>query len=180
MEAENIGISTAPILTTLLRGRNLALQFFATVMAAASTVAIALVGTLSIGCYVAVMPAAKIRPLRNLYEALSSAYDRLLDHLAQRVLRDPRDTPALRLMIAITFSALPIFVAQLALKKPSPLLVAAFYLSLYGIRFQRFVRMFSVKHLEAHRPQGLFLGRLRQNFRPLRRILPWVSLRKYS
>ena len=150
--------AAAPLPTPLLRERNLAVQFVAVVMAAASTVAIALVGTLSIGCHAAVMLVAKIGPLRTLYEALSGAYDRLLDQLAQKVLRDPRDTPALRLMIAITFSVLPIFLVQLVLKKPSLLLVAVFYLSLYGIRFQRFVRIFSVKHLEAHRPQGYFSG----------------------
>ncbi len=36
------------------------------------------------------------------------------------------------------------------------LLAIAFYLSLYGLKFQRFVRMFSAKHLEAHRRQGYF------------------------
>ena len=71
--------AAAPLPTPLLRERNLAVQFVAVVMAAASTVAIALVGTLSIGCHAAVMLVAKIGPLRTLYEALSGAYDRLLD-----------------------------------------------------------------------------------------------------
>ena len=48
------------------------------------------------------------------------------------------------------------FVAQLILGKPRLLLVVAFYLFLYGPKFQRFVRMFSAKHLEAHRPQNYF------------------------
>ena len=74
-------------------------------------------------------------------------------------LRDPRDTPALRLMVAITLTALPIFVTQIVLGKPRLWLAVAFYLSLYGVKFQRFVRMFSAKHLEAHRPQGYFSDR---------------------
>jgi fatty acid desaturase len=39
------------------------------------------------------------------------------------------------------------------------LLAFAFYLSLYGLKFQRFVRMFSAKHLEAHRRHGYFSER---------------------
>jgi fatty acid desaturase len=50
----------------------------------------------------------------------------------------------------------PIFLIQLVLGKPRLLLVIAFYLSLYGLKFERFVRMFSAKHLEAHRRQGYF------------------------
>src|SRR6202041_3910961 len=40
--------------------------------------------------------------------------------------------------------------------KPRLLLAIAFYLSLVGLKFQRSVRMFSAKHMEAHRPQGYF------------------------
>jgi hypothetical protein len=61
--------AAAPLPTPLLRERNLAVQFVAVVMAAASTVAIALVGTLSIGCHAAVMLVAKIGPLRTLYDS---------------------------------------------------------------------------------------------------------------
>ncbi|HTG28548.1 MAG TPA: fatty acid desaturase [Methylomirabilota bacterium] len=45
---------------------------------------------------------------------------------------------------------------QILLGKPRLLLVIAFYLSLYGLKFQRSVRMFSAKHLEAHRARGYF------------------------
>ena len=75
---------------------------------------------------------------------------------AQKVLRDPRDTPALRIMVSLTLTAVPIFVIQLFLGKPRLLLAIAFYLSLCGPKFQRSVRMFSAKHLEAHRPHGYF------------------------
>jgi fatty acid desaturase len=125
-------------------------------MALASTVAVALVAVLSIGCYGAAKLLGKIRPLRDAYQLLSRTYDRFLDRLGQKVLRDPRDTPALRLMVSLSLTALPIFVAQLILGKPRLLLAIAFYLSLYGLKFERFVRMFSAKHLEAHRRQGYF------------------------
>src|SRR6185295_16406877 len=67
-----------------------------------------------------------------------------------------RDTPALRIMVSLTLTAVPIFVIQLVLGKPRLLLAIAFYLSLCGFKFQRFVRMFSASHLEAHRRQGYF------------------------
>src|SRR5258708_17932837 len=59
-------------------------------------------------------------------------------------------------MISLSLTVVPIFLIQLVLGKPRLLLVIAFYLSLYGLRFQRFVRMFSASHLEAHRRQGFF------------------------
>jgi fatty acid desaturase len=125
-------------------------------LALASAVAISLVASLSFGVYGAVIILGRVGPLRNAYQFLSRAYDRLLDRLGQEVLQDPRDTPALRLMVSLSLSAIPIFVIQLVLGKPRLLLAIAFYLSLYGLRFQRFVRMFSVKHLEAHRRHGYF------------------------
>jgi hypothetical protein len=81
-------------------------------------------------------------------------YDRLLERLGRRVLRDPRDTPALRVIVSLTLTIVPIFAIQLVLGKPNLLLAIAFYLSLYGLKFQRFVRMFSASHLEAHRRHG--------------------------
>ncbi|MGB8521370.1 MAG: fatty acid desaturase [Candidatus Acidiferrales bacterium] len=134
----------------------LILRCWAVLMALASTVAVALVAVLSIGCYGAAKLFGKIRPLRDAYQFLSRSYDRFLERLGQKVLRDPRDTPALRLMVSLSLTVLPIFVIQLVLGKPRLLLAIAFYLSLYGLKFERFVRMFSAKHLEAHRRQGYF------------------------
>jgi fatty acid desaturase len=134
----------------------LILRCWAVLMALASTIAVALVAVLSIGCYGAAKLLGKIRPLREAYQFLSRTYDRLLDRLGQKVLRDARDTPALRLMVSLSLTALPIFVVQLVLGKPRLLLAVAFYLALYGLKFERFVRMFSAKHLEAHRRQGYF------------------------
>src|SRR5258708_9040951 len=102
------------------------------------------------------MIGGRVRPLRNAYHFLSKGYDRSLDQLRQEVLQDSRDTPALRLMVSLSLSAIPIFLIQLVLGKPRLLLAIAFYISLYGLKFQRFVRMFSAKHLEAHRRQGYF------------------------
>ncbi|MFZ0522999.1 MAG: fatty acid desaturase [Candidatus Acidiferrales bacterium] len=128
----------------------------AVIVALASIAAVAMVGVFSFGLYGVAEILGKARPLRSAYELLSHAYDRFIDRLGHVVLRDPRDAPALRLMVSITLTALPVFVAQLISGKPRLLLVVAFYLFLYGPKFQRFVRMFSAKHLEAHRPQSYF------------------------
>ena len=127
-------------------------------MGLASMAAALPVAVLSFGCYGVAMLLRRVRPLRDAYEFLSWAYDRVLDRLGQGVLQDPRDTPALRLMVSLTLTAVPIFAIQFVLGKPRLLLVIAFYLSLYGLRFQRFVRMFSASHLEAHRRHGFFSG----------------------
>jgi fatty acid desaturase len=131
-------------------------RMLAVVVALASIAAVSLVAALSFGCYGAAMLLARIRILGDAYQFLSRAYDRFIDRLGQEVLRDPRDTPALRIMVSLTLTAVPIFAIQLVLGKPRLLLAIAFYLSLYGLKAQRSVRMFSAKHLEAHRPQGYF------------------------
>ena len=133
-------------------------------IALASMLAAAPAAVLSFGTYGAVLLLEKVPPLRAAYEFLSNSYDRALARIAPKILRDPRDFPALRLMIALTFSAVPIFIAQLILGRPSLLLAAAFYLTLYGVKFQRFIRMFSASHLEAHRPHGYFTPKLDKLF----------------
>ena len=143
----------APSLRTI---PNLVVHCLAVLIGLASTAAVSLVAVLSIGGYLLAQLLGKIRPLRDTYRFLSRTYDQLLARLGQKVLRDARDLPALRLMVSVTLTALPIFILQLVLGKPRLLLVLAFYLSLYGLKFERFVRMFSAKHLEAHRRQGYF------------------------
>ncbi|MGB7848739.1 MAG: fatty acid desaturase [Candidatus Acidiferrum sp.] len=125
-------------------------------MGLASIAAITLVGLLSFGAYAVAMLLGRVRPLHDAYQFLSQAYDRFLARLGEKVLRDSRDIPALRIMVSLSLTAVPIFVIQLVLGKPRLLLVIAFYLSLCGLKFQRSVRMFSAKHMEAHRPQGYF------------------------
>ena len=136
--------------------RGLVVRSLAVLMGLASIAGVSIVGVISFGFYGAAMLLGKVRPLRDAYQFLFRAYDRFLERLGQEVLRDPRDTPALRLMVSVTLSAVPIFALQLVLGKPRLLLAIAFYLSLYGPKFQRSVRMFSSKHMEAHRPQGYF------------------------
>ena len=128
----------------------------AALMGLASIAAISIVGTLSFAGYGAAKLLGKVRPLRDAYQFLSRTYDRFIEGLGREVLRDSRDTPALRIMVSLTLTVVPIFVLQLVLGKPRILLAIAFYLSLCGLKFQRSVRMFSAKHMEAHRPQGYF------------------------
>jgi fatty acid desaturase len=158
MEIYNSELGTSSQTMTL--GGKPKLQFlfqcFAVVMGLASIAAALPVAALSFGCYGAAMVLGMGAPLRGAYEFLSRTYDRVLERLGQKVLRDSRDTPALRLMLSLSLTAVPIFVMQLVLGKPRLLLAIAFYLSLYGLKFQRFVRMFSASHLEAHRPHGYF------------------------
>jgi len=151
-------IGTASMTMSLGRKPKLLFLFqsFAVLMGMASIIAALPVAALSFGGYGAVLLLVRVRALRDGYEILSRAYHHALHRLGQKVLRDPRDTPALRVMVSLTLTAVPIFAIQLVLGKPRLLLVIAFYLSLYGLKFQRFVRMFSASHIEAHRCQGFF------------------------
>lgn len=134
----------------------LLLRCCAVLMALGSIVAVSLMGALSLGFYGVSKLLDRVGPLRDGYQFLSRSYDRLIERLGQKVLRDFRDIPALRLMVSLTLTVVPIFAIQLFLGKPRLWLVGAFYLSLCGLKFQRSVRMFSSKHLEAHRPHGYF------------------------
>ncbi|MGB7434300.1 MAG: fatty acid desaturase [Candidatus Acidiferrum sp.] len=125
-------------------------------LALASIAAVSIEGSLSFLLYLVERMLGRVGPLREGYQFVSRGYDRLLARLGREVLRDPRDTPALRVMVSLTLTAVPIFATQLILGKPRLALVIAFYLSLCGAKFQRSVRMFSAKHMEAHRPQGYF------------------------
>jgi fatty acid desaturase len=156
MELENLDIAASPLAVTLGAKPGLLFRWCSVLMALASTAAVSLVALLSVGCDCAATVLGRVRPLHDGYELISRAYDRFLDRLGREVLRDPRDTPALRIMVSLSFSAVPIFLIQLVLGKPRLFLAIVFYLSLYGLNFGRFVRMFSAKHLEAHRKQGYF------------------------
>lgn len=144
--------------------RKLLVRCVSVPIALASIAAALIEGVLSFGLYGVARLLEKVRPLREAYGFLSRKYDQLIDRLGREVLRDRRDTPALRLMVSLTLTAVPIFAVQLAIGKPRLLLIAAFYLSLCGPKLQRSVRMFSTKHLEAHRPQGYFSGKYEKVF----------------
>lgn len=133
-------------------------QSFAVLMGMASTLAALPVAALSFGSYAAASLLGRLAPLRGGYEFLSDSYNRLIARIGEKVLRDTRDTPALRLMVSLTLTVVPLFVIQLVLGRPRLVLVIAFYFALYGLKFQRFIRMFSASHLEAHRKQGYFSG----------------------
>ena len=158
MEIYHPEIGTASMMTSLgARSKLLfVLQSFAVLMGLASIAAALPVAALSFGCYGVTRLFAKIRSLRHAYDFLSRAYDRTIDRLGQKVLQDPRDIPALRVMVSLTLTVVPIFATQIILARPRLLLVIAYYFALYGLKFQRFVRMFSASHLEAHRRQGFF------------------------
>jgi len=143
----NFGARTRPVFLS---------RSWAVLVATASLIAALPVAVVSFGAYGVAFLLEKIPPVRASYTFLSHSYNRLLGRVAPTVLRDTRDTPALRLMVSLTVTVVPILVAQLILGKPRLLLVAAFYLALYGVKFQRFIRMFSASHLEAHRPRGFF------------------------
>jgi len=133
-------------------------QSFAVLMGLASTLAALPVAALSFGGYGVALIFARAGALRRAYEFVSHAYDQLIARIGKKVLRDTRDTPALRAMISLSVTVVPIFVTQLVLGRPRLLLIIAFYFALYGLKFQRFIRMFSASHLEAHRKQGYFSG----------------------
>lgn len=135
------------------------LGWFEIIIAAASTLATASVAALSFGFAALSSLAFKIEPIRRVSESFSNAYDRLLNQLSEKVLQDPRDAPALRIAVSLSLSAVPIFLIQIFLVGPNLILAGMFYLSLYGSGFHRFVRMFSAKHLEAHRRKGYFSER---------------------
>src|SRR5580700_7312372 len=79
-----------------------AFRWLAVLTAVASIVAVLLVGAISMGCYAVAALLGKIRPLREAYQYISGLYDRLIGRLGQQILRDARDTPALRLMVSLT------------------------------------------------------------------------------
>ncbi len=158
MEMDKPEIGAASLVMSF--GAKPRLQFLsrgcAVIVGLASIAAALPMAALSFGAYRVAVVLGMIAPLRDAYEFVSRGYDRVLERLGQNVLRDPRDTPALRVMVSLTVTIVPIFVIQLILGKPRLLLVIAFYLALYGLKFQRFIRMFSASHLEAHRRHGYF------------------------
>jgi fatty acid desaturase len=156
MDKPEIGVASLEMSFGTMRRPQLLFRWCALVMGLASIVAALPVAVLSFVGYGAAKLLGKVTPIREGYEFLSGAYDRVIERLGQKVLRDPRDAPALRLMVSLTLTAVPIFAIQLILGTPRLFLVIAFYLSLYGVKFHRFVRMFSASHLEAHRRHGFF------------------------
>src|SRR5260370_35403358 len=84
-------------------------QGFAVLMGLASAVAALPVAVLSFGCHGAAMLLGRVRPLRDSYEFLSRAYDRVLERLGQKLLKDPRDNPPLRIKVSCSLTPVAIF-----------------------------------------------------------------------
>jgi fatty acid desaturase len=158
MEMENPGIGSDSMAMSFGTDSKLRFLFrwLAVLLGLASAVAALPIAVLSFGCSGVATLLGKVRALRDGYEFLSRAYDRVIERLGKIVLQDPRDAPALRILVSLTLTVVPIFATQLILGKPRLLLVIAFYLALYGVKFDRFVRMFSASHVEAHRRHGFF------------------------
>src|SRR5258706_4479308 len=84
-------------------------QWFAVLMGLASMVAALPVAALSFGCYGAALFLGRVRPLRDAYEFLSRAYDRVLDRLGHTVLPPPPPPPPLPLTASVRPPPLPPF-----------------------------------------------------------------------
>ena len=87
---------------------------------------------------------------------IAAYYHRLVQRLADKVLKDPRDEPILAAAITLGLTAFPVFIAQLLIVELSWGLVLAFYAFVYGPNIRAFVRSFSSMHQEGHNVGGIF------------------------
>ncbi len=133
-------------------------------IAVATTIVTWLVAVIPIVVYGLASVLGRIPQIRRAYQYLSERYDHYLHRLGQEVLQDPRDTPALRLMVSLSLTAVPIFVWQLIIREYNFVLAGAFYISIYGANFNQFVRMFSAQHIESHRRRGYFSKKYQKVF----------------
>src|SRR5580704_6638013 len=88
---------------------HLVVRSFAALIGLASIVAVSIMGALSMAGYGVDKLLEKVPPIRATYQFLSTTYDRLIDHIGHKILRDQRDTPALRIMLSLTLTTVPIF-----------------------------------------------------------------------
>src|SRR5207245_6555592 len=93
METYNLELGTSSMTMSFRTKPKLLFLFqgFAILMGLASALAALPVAALSLGFYGAAVFLGRIRPLRDVYGFLSRTYERVLDRLGQRVLRDSRD-----------------------------------------------------------------------------------------
>ncbi|WP_347901899.1 fatty acid desaturase [Pseudomonas purpurea] len=99
---------------------------------------------------------AKIPGVSAASGAWVRGYHRLVQRLANKILKDPRDEQILAAAISLSVTAVPVFIAQLWLKEISWPLVVAFYACVYGPNIRSFVRSFSAMHQDGHVPGGIF------------------------
>ena len=96
--------------------------------------------------------------IKKFSQACSDVYHDGVQAIADLVLKDPRDEPILAAVIGLTFTAVPVFLAQLWLVEINWYLVAAFYALVYGPNIRSFVRSFSAMHQDGHLRGGVFKG----------------------
>lgn len=125
---------------------------------AASTAAITIIFTLGMVLHVARLMLALVPGVTPAANAAHGVYHGLIARLGRRVLVDPRDEPILAAVISLTFTAMPVFIAQLILVEINWYLLAAFYAFVFGPKVRGFVRTFSAWHQEVHRRGGILKG----------------------
>ncbi len=81
-------------------------QWFAVLMGLASAVAALPVAVLSFGCYGAAIILERVGPLRDAYEFLSRGYDRVLDRVGRKILRDSKNFAGLARHARVTTDGL--------------------------------------------------------------------------
>ncbi|RFA29266.1 fatty acid desaturase [Alkalilimnicola ehrlichii] len=101
---------------------------------------------------------ALIPGLATLGNGIVERYHALVQRLANRILKDPRDEPILAAAITLGLTAFPVLGLQLVLQEIVWPLVLAFYAFVYGPNIRAFVRSFSAMHQEGHRRGGIFKG----------------------
>jgi fatty acid desaturase len=133
----------------------LAVPLFA-VLLLFNTAAIGVILTLALALQMGRWLLVRVPGFAALGRGIITQYHRLVQRLADKVLKDPRDEPILAAAISVGLTALPVFIAQLLVKDLSWVLVLAFYAFIYGPNIRGFVRSFSSMHQEGHKPGGIF------------------------
>lgn len=133
----------------------LAIPLFA-VLLLFNTAAIAVVLSLALLLQLGRWLLERVPGVAVLGHGIAARYHRLVQRLADKVLKDPRDEPILAAAITLALTAMPVFIAQLLIGELSWALVLAFYACVYGPNIRAFVRSFSSMHQEGHKTGGIF------------------------
>ena len=121
-----------------------------------NTAAMAVILTLALILQLGRWLLEQIPGVAALGHGIAAYYHRLVQRLADKVLKDPRDDPILAAAITLGLTAFPVFIAQLLIVELSWGLVLAFYAFVYGPNIRAFVRSFSSMHQEGHNVGGIF------------------------
>ncbi|PTU73145.1 fatty acid desaturase [Pseudomonas mangrovi] len=90
--------------------------------------------------------------------AIRDGYHALIQPLANRVMKDPRDEPILAAAITLACTAYALLIAQLIIGELSWPLLIGFYAFVFGPNIRAFVRSFSAMHQEGHGRGGTLKG----------------------